>query len=102
MERDELLALIGRHPKMDAGAVPAEWVQVAEANYSMHGHGLLRNILAGVAPVIKAVERRRERDRILAALRGRTVLMQPADGHEVSAVPWAAILEAISEETVDG
>jgi hypothetical protein len=59
MDRDELLALIGRHPKMDAGSVPAEWVQVAEANYSMHGHGLLRNILAGVAPVIEAAERRR-------------------------------------------
>jgi hypothetical protein len=32
--------------------VPAEWVKAAEDHYSMHGAGLIRNILAGVAPLI--------------------------------------------------
>lgn len=30
------------------------WVEVAMAYYSMHGHGLLRNILSGVAGIIAA------------------------------------------------
>jgi hypothetical protein len=44
--------------------VPASWVQAADDNYSMHGHGLIRNILSGVAPLIAAAER----VRILALL----------------------------------
>ena len=34
--------------------VPAEWVEAASQHYSMHGAGLIRNIIAGVAPLIAA------------------------------------------------
>jgi hypothetical protein len=44
--------------------VPEEWVRVAHAHYSMHGAGLIRNILAGVAPLIAAAERERVAERI--------------------------------------
>jgi transcriptional regulator with XRE-family HTH domain len=36
-----------------------------------------------------------ERERVLSALRGRTVLMQPAIGPEVAAVPFAAVLDVL-------
>lgn len=42
-----------------AAAIPGEWVKAAEARYSMHGAGLIRNILAGVEPLIRAAERDR-------------------------------------------
>ena len=39
---------------------PAEsWVQAAGDNYSMHGQGLICNILTGVAPLVAASERER-------------------------------------------
>jgi hypothetical protein len=37
----------------------------------------------------------KERLRILSALRAKTVLMQPADGPEVAAVPFAAVLDVL-------
>jgi len=37
-----------------AAALPAEWVRAAEGWYSMHGAGLVRNLLAGAAPLIAA------------------------------------------------
>jgi hypothetical protein len=45
--------------------VPAEWVEAATRHYSMHGSGLIRNILAGVAPLIAAAERERVTSRPL-------------------------------------
>lgn len=48
--------------------IPAEWVEAAKAHYSMHGAGLIRNILAGAAPVIRAAERAKVQQ--LAALGG--------------------------------
>jgi hypothetical protein len=42
-----------------ARAIPEEWVKAAERGYSMHGAGLLRNILAAVEPHIRAAERER-------------------------------------------
>lgn len=42
-----------------AAAIPGEWVEAAEAHYSMHGAGLIRNILAGAEPLIRADERER-------------------------------------------
>lgn len=42
-----------------AAAIPDEWVKEAVGWYSMHGHGLLRNIIAAVEPLIRASERER-------------------------------------------
>jgi hypothetical protein len=42
-----------------AAAIPQEWEDAACAHYSMHGNGLVRNILAGVEPLIRADERER-------------------------------------------
>jgi hypothetical protein len=44
--------------------VPAEWVEAANRHYSMHGAGLIRNIIAGVAPLIEAAERQRIYDQL--------------------------------------
>lgn len=44
---------------MTPDEIPDEWVRAAESHYSMHGAGLIRNILAGVAPLIVAAERAR-------------------------------------------
>lgn len=43
--------------------VPEEWVKAALAHYSMHGAGLIRNILAGVYPLIAAQGAAAERER---------------------------------------
>lgn len=37
-----------------AERIPDEWVEAASARYSMHGAGLVRNILAGAIPLIAA------------------------------------------------
>ena len=37
-----------------AQRIPDEWVEAANARYSMHGAGLVRNILAGAIPLIAA------------------------------------------------
>lgn len=37
-----------------AASLPVEWVKAAESWYSMHGSGLVRNILAGAVPLIEA------------------------------------------------
>lgn len=42
-----------------AAALPEEWVKAAEGWYSMHGSGLVRNLLAGAVPLIRAAERER-------------------------------------------
>jgi hypothetical protein len=47
-------------------------------------------IRAAIADAVTA-----ERERILSALRGKTVLMQPASGPEVAAVPFAAVLDVL-------
>ena len=44
---------------IDGSWVPDEWVKAAESCYSMHGAGLIRNIISGVAPLIAAAERAR-------------------------------------------
>lgn len=44
--------------------VPDAWVEVAKRHYSMHGAGLIRNIIVGVAPLIAAAERARLRAEI--------------------------------------
>lgn len=44
---------------LTAEEIPDEWVKAAEGGYSMHGAGLLCNILAAVAPLIAAAERER-------------------------------------------
>jgi hypothetical protein len=46
------------HEALAAG-LPGEWVKAAESWYSMHGSGLVRNLIAGVAPLIRAAERER-------------------------------------------
>lgn len=46
-----------------AAALPEEWVKAAEGWYSMHGSGLVRNLLAGAVPLIQAAERERLADR---------------------------------------
>lgn len=46
-----------------AAALPDEWVRAAEGWYSMHGSGLVRNLLAGAVPLIQAAERERVADR---------------------------------------
>jgi len=53
-----------------AASLPQEWVKAAESWYSMHGSGLVRNILAGVVPLIQAAEKVRadEAERKLAAV----------------------------------
>jgi hypothetical protein len=61
MTRAERLEWMHRYPAVRPEDVPASWIQAAEDNYSMHGQGLLRNILAGVAPLIRADERARIR-----------------------------------------
>lgn len=48
--------------------VPAEYVELAQSHYSMHGNGLVYNLLAAVLPVALA-ELTAERDRLLVALR---------------------------------
>jgi hypothetical protein len=64
--------------------VPEEWVRAAEAHYSMHGHGLLRNILVGVAPVIAAAERERIAAWLRRAAAGRReYASRGPDDHEV-------------------
>jgi hypothetical protein len=45
-----------------AAAIPQEWEDAACDHYSMHGNGLVRNILAGVEPLIRADERKRVAD----------------------------------------
>ena len=42
-----------------AASLPEEWVKAAESWYSMHGSGLVRNLLAGAVPLIQAAERER-------------------------------------------
>ena len=42
-----------------AASLPDEWVRAAESWYSMHGSGLVRNILAGAVPLIRAAEQER-------------------------------------------
>ena len=42
-----------------AASLPEEWVKAAVGWYSMHGSGLVRNILAGAVPLIQAAERER-------------------------------------------
>jgi hypothetical protein len=57
-----LLTAPGADPEVwnaAAAAIPQEWEDAACAHYSMHGNGLVRNILAGVEPLIRADERER-------------------------------------------
>ena len=61
MTRAERIEWMERYPAMKPEDVPGSWITVAGDNYSMHGHGLLRNILAGVAPLIAEAERERIR-----------------------------------------
>jgi hypothetical protein len=37
-----------------AASIPEQWVRAAEGWYSMHGAGLVRNLIAGAAPLIAA------------------------------------------------
>ena len=64
--------------------VPQEWVEAANAHYSMHGAGLIRNIIAGVAPLIRADAEKAlrdiiaARDRELDQLRARIATLESA------------------------
>jgi hypothetical protein len=70
-----------------AATIPGEWVDAAEAHYSMHGAGLIRNILAGVEPLIRADERERnaklasEHKAICVCYCGRTEYGDGRPGH---------------------
>jgi hypothetical protein len=44
---------------LPAEDIPDEWVKAAQGGYSMHGAGLIRNVLAATAPLIAAAERER-------------------------------------------
>jgi hypothetical protein len=65
-------ASAGTHHVIDGTWVPEEWVKAAESHYSMHGAGLIRNIITGVAPLIAAAEN--ERCASLAESAGATYL----------------------------
>lgn len=49
--------------------VPDELVELAHAHYSMHGHGLVRNILAAVLPMHERQVREQVAQAIAAAFR---------------------------------
>jgi hypothetical protein len=70
-----------------AAAIPQEWEDAACAHYSMHGNGLIRNILAGGEPLIRAAERDRiirlasEHKAICVCLCGMTECGDERPGH---------------------
>lgn len=97
MTRAERLAWMTRYPAIRPEDIPASWFQAAMDNYSMHGDGLLHNILAGVAPLIAAAERARIRS--LAEDREATAWSAPLDANECSRVPFA---DLIAEDSTDG
>jgi hypothetical protein len=47
--------------------VPPEWIELASRGYSMHGAGLVANLLAAVIPAIEAATEQRVRAQVAAA-----------------------------------